>query len=376
MNICIVSPSFGYGGANIIAATLGKELDKTHNLVYYSYKYTDNYSNLPEEKTFFFKGTHNKILDKLKKSTEYIFSGGEFTPYKYYKREIEQLYELIERFNVECIILNSFTAVSIFTIPLRKKYPKVKQIAWMHESAEQSFGSLVKNYLRSYEKSLATVDRVVCLTQTDLKTYRQYNYNSVIIHNPVTFNTSEKSNLREKVISFTSRLDIEIKGLDYLVEVAKNIPNNWKIRVAANGREDQIEEFLRLIKKNSVENVIEYVGALKGEELIEHYVNSSIFISTSRIESFQLVLIEAMECGLPIISFKHSGAKEILDNGKYGILIENYKINEMSEEVNKLCNSYEERLKWQNISLKRVNDFNMDEIKEYWIQLLENLGVK
>ncbi len=61
----------------------------------------------------------------------------------------------------------------------------------MHESAEQSFGSLVKNYLRSYEKSLATVDRVVCLTQTDLKTYRQYNNNSVIIHNPVTFNTSE-----------------------------------------------------------------------------------------------------------------------------------------------------------------------------------------
>ena len=48
----------------------------------------------------------------------------------------------------------------------------------------------------------------------------------------------------------------------------------------------------------------------------------------------------------------------------------------MSREVNKLCNSYEERLKWQNISLKRVNDFNMDEIKEYWIQLLDNLGVK
>ena len=257
MNICIVSPSFGYGGANIIAATLGKELDKTHNLVYYSYKYTDNYSNLPEEKIFFFKGTHNKLLDKFKKSTEYIFSGGEFTPYKYYKGEIEQLYELIETFNVECIILNSFTAVSIFAIPLNKKYPKVKQIAWMHESAEQSFGSLVKNYLRSYEKSLAIVDRVVCLTQTDLKTYRQYNNNSVVIHNPVTFNTSEESNLEEKVISFTSRLDIEIKGLDYLVEVAKKIPNNWKIRVAANGREDQIEEFLRLIKKNGVENVIE-----------------------------------------------------------------------------------------------------------------------
>ena len=68
--------------------------------------------------------------------------------------------------------------------------------------------------------------------------------------------------------------------------------------------------------------------------------------------------------------------KEILDNGRYGVLIENYKINKMSSEINKLCNSYEERLKWQNISLKRVNDFNMDEIKVHWIQLLDNLGVK
>ena len=52
MNICIVSPSLGYGGSNIIL-TLGKELNKNHNLVYYSYKYTDNYSNLPEEKYIF-----------------------------------------------------------------------------------------------------------------------------------------------------------------------------------------------------------------------------------------------------------------------------------------------------------------------------------
>ena len=376
MNIWIVSPSLGYGGSNIIAATLGKELNKNHNLVYYSYKYTDNYSNLPEEKIYFFKGRHSKLLDKFKKGIEYIFSGGKFTPYKYYKGEIKQLSELIETFNIDCIILNSFTAVSIFAIPLKKKYPKVKQIAWMHESAEQTFGSLVKNYLKSYEESLASVDRIVCLTQTDLKAYSKFNHNSVIIHNPVTFNTSVKSKLKERVISFTSRLDVEIKGLDYLIEVAKTIPSTWKIRVAANGSKNQVKKFLSLIKENGVENVIEYVGALNGEALIDHYVNSSIFISTSRIESFQLVLIEAMECGLPVISFKHSGAKEILDNGRYGVLIENYKINKMSSEINKLCNSYEERLKWQNISLKRVNDFNMDEIKVHWIQLLDNLGVK
>ena len=50
-----------------------------------------------------------------------------------------------------------------------------------------------------------------------------------------------KSKLKERVISFTSRLDVEIKGLDYLIEVAKTIPSTWKIRVAANGSKNQVK---------------------------------------------------------------------------------------------------------------------------------------
>lgn len=372
----MVSPSFGYGGANIIAAKMGQTLNDSHNIIYYSYNYRDNYSDLPQDKLFFYEGSQHKILNKVGKGIEYIVRKREFIPYRYYGGEIKRLYQLIEDFEVDCVILNSFIAVSIFAIPLRSKYPDIKQIAWMHESVEHSFGSLAKNYLTTYKNSLKTVDSIVCLTKTDLDMFMQYNPQSMVIHNPVTFSSGRKSSLNKKVISFTSRLDIEIKGLDYLIKLAKMIPKDWKIRVAANGTKNQINDFVQLIEQNDVQDIIEFVGALKGEELIEHYLNSSIFISTSRIESFQLVLIEAMECGLPVISFKHSGAKEILDNGKYGILIDNYNVEEMSKKVAMLCNSMDERLKWQKLSLIRVHDFDLKMIKKQWMFLLDSLGVK
>lgn len=57
MNICIVSPSFGHGGANIIASKIGKELSKTHNVFYYGFKTEANYMDLPEDKLFFIRKT-------------------------------------------------------------------------------------------------------------------------------------------------------------------------------------------------------------------------------------------------------------------------------------------------------------------------------
>ena len=48
---------------------------------------------------------------------------------------------------------------------------------------------------------------------------------------------------------------------------------------------------------------------------------ADLFISTSEIEGFSLVVAEAIVLGLPIISTSTDGPKEILENGKYGMLI-------------------------------------------------------
>ncbi|REC32091.1 glycosyl transferase [Enterococcus pseudoavium] len=370
MKICIAGPSFGYGGANIIAATVGKRMSEKNDVYYYAYQFYDNYSDIPKEKLFFSSKRKNKMLRKIGKGIEMMIKK-EFTPSRYMMKEINELFDIIEQNKIDIVILNSFIAVTIFAEKIKEKYPNIVIIAWMHESVEHSFGSLTKNYPSAFKNALRVVNQIVCLTKKDLEKFKKYNGNSRIIYNPLQFQSSKKSNLKAPVISFTTRLDIKIKGLDYLMEIAQRLPEGWKIRVAANGRQDQIDEFNKLIRNSHVTEKIDYVGALQGESLINHYLESSIFLSTSRVESFQLVLIEAMECGLPIISFDHSGAKEVLEEGKFGILVKNFDTSMMSKEIEELIFNKDKLIELQKKSIARANDFKIEKIMDEWNELLE-----
>ena len=76
------------------------------------------------------------------------------------------------------------------------------------------------------------------------------------------------------------------------------------------------------------------------DNLKNFYLNSKVFILPSYFEGFGNVLIEALSYSLPCISVKNDGPKEILNNGKYGLLIKNNKPKTILNALNKLFKSY------------------------------------
>lgn len=206
-----------------------------------------------------------------------------------------------------------------------------------------------------------------------MRKYVQLNKNTTFIYNPLTISNDKNkvSDLRNKKIAFVGRLVIETKGLDYLIEIAKNIEEDWKVEVAGDGRDKR--RFIEMIKKNNLENKIVLKGALGTQELRELYLSSSIFISTSRWEGFGLAVTEAMSFGLPIISFDNSGPREILKCGQYGILVEKYNVNKFTENLLILTSDFEKRRKLQKKSLERANDFQIDIIIDKWEKNLKRL---
>ena len=96
-----------------------------------------------------------------------------------------------------------------------------------------------------------------------------------------------------------------------------------------------IKKFTQLVESQKAE-CIYYEGVKKDEALSSHYINSSIYVMTSRWEGMPLVLAEAMNFGLPIIAIEQTGANEVLKNGEYGIVIEQGNIIEFNKQLNRL----------------------------------------
>lgn len=281
---------------------------------------------------------------------------------------INKLEKKIQEKNYKTIVASGDT--SLYIPILKRKFPNIKFIAWEHNNADIYMNRYFKRDLELFKKSLEVADQVICLTNYDQKKFKEFSKNVKCIYNPLTIDNTKVSSLTSHNISFVGRIDMEHKGIDFLVQVASKLPNGIKITVAGDGNKKNMREFRKKISRYNAEDKIIYKGALKDEALISHFLDSSIYLMTSRWEGFGLVLVEAMSFGLPIISFNQSGSQEVLEGGKNGVLVENGNVIAIVKEVEKFVANIELRKNYQKKSLERVKDFSIEKIIEQWRELL------
>ncbi|MCI1713970.1 glycosyltransferase [Bifidobacterium tibiigranuli] len=287
--------------------------------------------------------------------------------------DVEVLEQYLREYDPKTVVLNPDFLLSVKM--LKRKFPDINFICWMHNA----FEVYVNNYFSGHAKELfdnvAQADGVICLEAHTAKMWQQYNDNVVVIHNPATLGVVQRqSKLDAHVISFTSRLAIEHKGLDILIEVARRLPDDWSIRVAGDGPDRQ--KFQDMILDSNLESKVVLAGALEGEDLCRHYRESSIFLSTSRWEGFSLVAVEAMSFGLPIVGPDIPSINEITEDGRYGLLAEVENSDDFIEKITGLINDKEKRGEYSKRSLQRVKAFSVDTIAKQWITFLESLSSK
>ncbi|QOG30502.1 glycosyltransferase [Enterococcus casseliflavus] len=375
MNIVFLNEHFNMGGLERVSYVLGDNLSKSYNTYFYSMFSDVNYYNI--KKNFIVGRSSKKIsrwLDyrKYLKKIEYLFNK-EITPSNYFKKELEFFIEWINSNDIDLVIISSPMLISC--IDYLKNRSSCRYFAWIHNNYNTYMNNYTKDYNSSFIKGLNKSDSVVCLTSHDLKLYRKFNPKTFCIYNPLTISNDELSSLEVKNISFTSRVSFDHKGIDYLIEISKRIPNDWTITVAGNGNIEEVSLLLNEIKKNDLEKKLIFKGPLKDQLLIEHYKNSSIYLMTSRWEGMPLVLAEAMSFGLPIIAFDQSGSNEVLGNGKFGKLIPMGNLDDMEQAIREFCENPQVLKFYQEKSLQRVKDFNLEEITQIWTCLFEQTKI-
>jgi len=65
---------------------------------------------------------------------------------------------------------------------------------------------------------------------------------------------------------------------------------------------------------------VEFVGTKRGKELAEYYANADVFVFTSRVDTFGIVIIEALSMGTPVAAYKVPGPIDIIEPGVNGFI--------------------------------------------------------
>ena len=126
-----------------------------------------------------------------------------------------------------------------------------------------------------------------------------------------------------------------------------------------------------LIKKKDLEKDILLLGIK--ENPFKYLAKSDVFVLSSKHEGFPNVLLEALACGLPIISTNcETGPKEILDDGKYGILVNVMDSEDLAEKMIYLAKNPELLNNYSKKSLERAKHYDLRKSANEWINVIDS----
>jgi len=189
----------------------------------------------------------------------------------------------------------------------------------------------------------------------------------IYIPNPVAFYSNESATLMQKNILAVGRLD-KIKGFDLLIKSWKLICEDfkeWNLNIVGSGEEEM--HLKKLCEELEIKN-IELIP--QQSNIQKYYMNSSIYIMSSREEGLAMVLLEAMECGLPIVAFDNVSAKFLVKHDKNGLICRIGDIETLAKNIKLLIENNDLREKYGKGSKKFAKQYHIENIAQKWKPIL------
>ena len=256
--------------------------------------------------------------------------------------------------------------------------PKNK-VAWVHIDLKALPWTINEHIYGNIEEEKAAYhkfDKVVCVSHSVKEVMAQeYGLNNVsTIYNPIdTTSILRLSNEDSKIeisngfnIISIGRLTYQ-KGYDLLIPIlSKFIKKGLDIHLYLLGEGSERNRLEQIIQEEKMSNHIHLLGYVKNPYPIMKQMD--LFVCSSRSEGYSLVIAEALTLGLPVISMDCSGPNELLDNGKYGILCNNY--DDLYQVLNSVITDKNYYLDLKEKAAKRKDFFDIHTTMKQIEQLL------
>lgn len=220
-------------------------------------------------------------------------------------------------------------------------------------------------------QQIRKLDAFVVLTDEDRKAWGDLP-NIHVIPNFISGIPSVQSLCNEKTVVAVGRYTWQ-KGFDLLLNAWHQVENerrDWKLKILGAGDKS---EYVCLAKDLKL-NCVEFCDPVKNlNEIFEH---ASLMAFSSRYEGFGMVLIEAMACGIPAVSFAcPCGPSDIITDGNDGFLIPPLDSDSFARRLLHLMEEDNVRSQMGANARANMHRFIKDEVMNQWMKLLASLRV-
>lgn len=215
-------------------------------------------------------------------------------------------------------------------------------------------------------------DHIVTLTHEDMEMNWKGWRNVSVIPNPSTFHTDKISTLNEKKIISVGRLSPQ-KNYASLIRAFKYVVDkhpDWTLEIYGDGPQEM--ELKSLIDQLNLKRHVFLRGY--SSNIKEVMTNGSIYAMSSIFEGFPLVLIEAMTCGLPIVSYAcPCGPKDLISNQKDGFLIELHDEVGLANKLNLIIENKDLINSMSHAAIEKAQHYTIKNIISSWMNLFKIL---
>ena len=158
-------------------------------------------------------------------------------------------------------------------------------------------------------------------------------------------------------------IDTAIKAVAVLHESIPEI----KLTIAGSG--PQKKELEDLVTHLGIENAVSFTGKLRPEDIVALYQSADIMLNPTTVDNMPNSLLEALACGIPIISTNAGGIPYLVEDERTALLVDIGDIQGMAKQVKRLLG---DKLLFENMvrnGLEEAGQYTWPLIREKWLNV-------